>query len=179
VKKSDQWRKSHNDRRREQSYELELPSGMTIRCVPFSMTGYLMAKRLPQRMVSAYITAAGGGQKLTGDSSLRGAEELEEVTDFMRLVVTTSVVEPEVVLADPDPDKDQIGIEEIPWEDVEFLFRHLTKMATQSTVDVGGEEVSVETVTNFHGAGEGPPLFDGRRDGSNLPRATEPDLTHQ
>ncbi|MFB3921602.1 MAG: hypothetical protein ACE145_07760 [Terriglobia bacterium] len=113
---ADDWRASARKSRLAHAESLTLPSGATILAARPEPLEWILAGRIPQRLLAAALdTAEGnGGANAAGMSR----DDVLELARFAAQLVKASVVEPAI-----GDGPDEIPLDEIPVEDRAFIFQ--------------------------------------------------------
>jgi hypothetical protein len=109
------WRNAARAQRAAGAEPLTLPSGATIRAARPSPLEWILAGRVPQRLLSAALAGDGAAP-----GNLSGELNREDVLEFARFaadLVRSSVVEPAI-----GGGPDEIRFDDIPIEDRTFIF---------------------------------------------------------
>jgi hypothetical protein len=128
------WRAAGRARRAASAETLRLPSGATIRAVRPSPLEWILAGRVPQRLLSAALAADGAGPAATGGELSR--EDVLEFARFAADLVRASVVEPPI-----GPGPGEMRFEDIPVEDSAFIFEWACR-SLRDAADNSGKEAS-------------------------------------
>lgn len=110
-----EWRAASRAQRAASAEALELPSGVTIRAARPAPLEWILAGRVPQRLLSAAL-ATDAAAKAGAESEL-GREDVLEFARFATDLVRASVVEPAI-----GDGPDEIRFDDIPIEDRTFIF---------------------------------------------------------
>ena len=108
------WRRAARARRAANAEPLYLPSGATIGAARPSPLEWILAGRVPQRLLSAALAADGSAAGVQGELS---REDVLEFARFAADLVRASVVEPAI-----GDGPDQTRFDDIPIEDRTFIF---------------------------------------------------------
>jgi len=108
------WRRSSRARRLAHAEPLRLPSGATILAVRPEPLEWILAGRVPQRLLAAALTAHGGESAPARELS---REDVLELARFAAQLVEASVIEPAI-----GEGPDEIALDDIPIEDRAFIF---------------------------------------------------------
>lgn len=139
------WRNQAKSQQANQPTELSLPSGARVLVRRPPVVAWMHAGRLPQTLVSVLLKAGSGQNPQKNLLSEMNDTQFMEAMTFMADAVREAVIEPRIVVkADPD-NPDEIGLEEIPDEDFNFLFEWIMSGAVQTN----GGEVSTGELANF------------------------------
>ena len=109
------WRAASQAARIERAERLRLPSGATVLAVRPEPLEWILAGRLPQRLLGAALEdgsspAAGGEREIS-------RQEILDLARFAAQLVKTSIIEPPI-----GEGPGEIALEEIPIEDRAFIF---------------------------------------------------------
>ncbi len=104
------WRRGTRSERRERAEALRLPSGALVRVARPKPLEWILAGRLPQRLLGAAL----GDDGPTEDMS---REEILELAHFVTEMIRATVVEPAI-----GEGPEEIPLEDIPLEDRVFIF---------------------------------------------------------
>jgi hypothetical protein len=108
------WRRASRARRAAAAEPLALPSGATILAARPSPLEWILAGRVPQRLLSAALAAEGSAAGAPGDLS---REDVLEFARFAADLVRASIVEPAI-----GEGPDEIRFDDIPIKDRAFIF---------------------------------------------------------
>ena len=108
------WRTAARVQRAASAEALALPSGATILAARPSSLEWILAGRVPQRLLSAALAAEGSAAGAPGELS---REDVLEFARFATDLVRASVVEPAI-----GDGADEIRFDDIPIEDRTFIF---------------------------------------------------------
>ena len=108
------WRRASRAQRAASAEALALPSGATILAARPSPLEWILAGRVPQRLLSVALAAEGSAAGAPGELS---REDVLEFARFAADLVHASVVEP--IIGDG---ADEIRFDDIPIEDRTFIF---------------------------------------------------------
>ena len=109
-----EWRAASRAQRAASAEALKLPSGATIRAARPAPLEWILAGRVPQRLLSAALAADDPASGAQGELS---REDVLEFARFAADLVRASVVEPAI-----GDGADEIRFDDIPIEDRTFIF---------------------------------------------------------
>jgi hypothetical protein len=150
------WRAASRRARASRAEELALPSGATILAARPDPLEWILAGRVPQRLLAAALGESHGHPRESGDrtldSHLRGndggeagvemtREEVLELARFAAQLVEASVVEPAI-----GDGPEEIRLDEIPTEDRAFIFEWACRALGTSGASSVKEEPSSPSV---------------------------------
>ena len=114
IATADAWRAASRASRAARAEHLRLPSGATILAARPEPLEWILAGRLPQRLLGAVLE--GASEAGPGEREMT-REEILELAQFAEQLVEAAVVEPPI-----GNGPGEIALEEIPIQDRAFLF---------------------------------------------------------
>ncbi len=112
IIKSDAWRSKASEFREKHAEPLRLPSGVTILAAKPEPLDWILAGRLPQRLLAGVL--ASDGEPRASEIS---REDILDLARFATQLVRASVVEPRI-----GEGPGEISLDDIPVEDRAFIF---------------------------------------------------------
>ncbi len=133
IATAETWRAASRASRGERAEHLRLPSGATILAAPPEPLEWILAGRLPQRLLGAALEGAPD----TGPAAREMTrDEIVELAQFAEQLVRAAVLEPCI-----GDGPGEIALEEIPIQDRAFIFEWACRAWNS---DPGGEGDSSE-----------------------------------
>lgn len=109
------WRSASQEARIERAERLHLPSGTTILAARPEPLEWILAGRLPQRLLGVALENQPSAQSAAGQGISR--EEILELARFATQMIRAAVIEPRI-----GEGANEIALEEIPLQDRVFIF---------------------------------------------------------
>ncbi len=120
-----EWRAASRARRAAAAESLTLPSGATILAARPEPLEWILAGRVPQRLLAAALAQDGSAPAVPAGELSR--EDVVELARFAAQMVRSSVVEPAI-----GEGPDEIRLDDIPIEDRTFIFEWASRALHES-----------------------------------------------
>jgi hypothetical protein len=130
IASASDWRAARRAARAERAERLRLPSGATILAARPEPIEWILAGRVPQRLLAAALSGRGA----PAETEI-SREDVLELARFAAELVRASVVEPPIGAGEGE-----IALEEIPVEDRAFIFEWACRALAPGDAPSGAKE---------------------------------------
>ena len=129
IATAEAWRAASHKTRLENAERLRLPSGATILAARPEPLEWILAGRLPQRLLGAALDDSSASP--AGAEREINREEILDLARFAAQLVVASVIEPRIGTG-----PGEIALEEIPVEDSAFIFEWACRALSEASDDM-------------------------------------------
>jgi hypothetical protein len=135
IATANDWRQAARARRESRAQELKLPSGATVLAARPEPLEWILAGRLPQRLLAAALQRDGAPSPAASGEPSR--EDVLELARFAAQLVKASVVRPAI-----GDGAGEIALDDIPIEDRAFIFEWACRALGESGGNPAKEDAS-------------------------------------
>lgn len=146
IASADAWRSASHVARLEGAERLKLPSGATILAVRPDPLEWILAGRLPQRLLSVALENQANGTSAADREISR--EEILELARFATQLVKATVVEPAI-----GEQPGEMALDEIPVRDRAFIFEWACRAWSENDTVAGKDAKGDARPASFARAG--------------------------